>query len=257
MSEARSIQTVQEQPSGHVVPISGGTMMEVIARAASDPTVDVDKLERLLGMAERVRAEEARTAYASAMNACQAELTRVAADANNPQTKSRYASYPALDRAVRPVYTKHGFSLTFGTEDGAPQDHMRLVCHVSHAGGHTVDHRIDMPADGKGAKGGDVMTKTHAMGAAASYGQRYLLKLIFNIAVGEDDDGNSNGAAKSRAGSQAFQDAVAEINACEGWPALERWRDTKSAGHRPKLSNSEWQDLIALFNRRVEALEAN
>jgi hypothetical protein len=46
-----------------------------------------------------------------------------------------------------------------------------------------VDHRIDMPADGKGAKGGDVMTKTHAMGAAASYGQRYLLKLIFNIAV--------------------------------------------------------------------------
>jgi hypothetical protein len=48
-----------------------------------------------------------------------------------------------------------------------------------------------MPADGKGAKGGDVMTKTHATGAAVSYGQRYLLKMIFNLAVGEvDDDGN-------------------------------------------------------------------
>jgi hypothetical protein len=38
------------------------------------------------------------------------------------------------------------------------------------------------------------MTKTHAAGSAMSYGQRYLLKLIFNIAIGvdpDDDDGNA------------------------------------------------------------------
>ncbi len=51
-----------------------------------------------------------------------------------------------------------------------------------------------MPADGKGAKGGDVMTKTHAAGSAFSYGQRYLLKLIFNVAIGDDDDGNAAGS---------------------------------------------------------------
>ena len=35
------------------------------------------------------------------------------------------------------------------------------------------------------------MTRTHAEGAADSYGMRYLTKKIFNIAVGdEDDDGN-------------------------------------------------------------------
>ena len=49
----------------------------------------------------------------------------------------------------------------------------------------------------KGAKGGDVMTKTHAAGSALTYGQRYLLKMIFNIAIGSDDDGN---AASSRQG---------------------------------------------------------
>jgi hypothetical protein len=50
-----------------------------------------------------------------------------------------------------------------------------------------------MPSDGKGAKGGDVMTKTHATGAASQYGMRYLLKMIFNVAIGEDDnDGNGN-----------------------------------------------------------------
>lgn len=35
------------------------------------------------------------------------------------------------------------------------------------------------------------MTKTHAVGAGLSYGMRYLLKMIFNVAIGEDDrDGN-------------------------------------------------------------------
>jgi hypothetical protein len=52
-----------------------------------------------------------------------------------------------------------------------------------------------MPADGKGARGNDVMTKTHAAGSAMSYGMRYLLKLIFNVAVGVDLDDDGNGAS--------------------------------------------------------------
>src|SRR5258708_30880683 len=122
------------------------------------------------------------------MNGAQAELGPVAADASNPQTKSRYASYPALDRAIRPIYAKHGFSLSFDTGEDAAPDHVRVVCYVAHRTGHKRSYHVDMPADVKGAKGGDVMTKTHATGAAMSYGQRYLLKLIFNIAVGEDRD---------------------------------------------------------------------
>jgi hypothetical protein len=70
-----------------------------------------------------------------------------------------------------------------------------VTCHVSHRGGWGADYRIDMPADGKGAKGGDVMTKTHAVGSATQYGMRYLLKMIFNVAIGEDDDGNAAAAA--------------------------------------------------------------
>ncbi len=50
-----------------------------------------------------------------------------------------------------------------------------------------------MPSDGKGAKGGDVMTKTHATGSAVQYGRRYLLGMIFNITVSKDDDGNAAG----------------------------------------------------------------
>ncbi len=69
---------------------------------------------------------------------------------------------------------------------------LRVFCEVSR-GGYSRMYQIDMPSDGKGAKGGDVMTKTHATGAASQYGMRYLLKMIFNVAIGEDDnDGNGN-----------------------------------------------------------------
>ncbi len=168
-------------------------LLSVITRAASDPSIDVNKMAALLEMHAQIETKHAERQFHAAMTAAQGEMKRVAADANNPQTKSKYASYPALDRALRPVYTKHGFALSFDTGDGAAENFVRVLCHVSHTAGHSRTYRIDMPADGKGAKGGDVMTKTHATGAALSYGARYLLKLIFNVAVGEDDD-DGNGA---------------------------------------------------------------
>lgn len=167
-------------------------VLHMIERAARDPAVDVDKLRQLMELREKTEARQSEREFNSAMSIAQAEMVRVRADATNPQTRSRYASYPALDRALRPIYTAKGFSLSFNTEEGGPADHVRVVCYVE-AHGHTRKYHIDMPSDGKGAKGGDVMTKTHATGSAVSYGMRYLLKMIFNIAVGEDDDGNAAG----------------------------------------------------------------
>lgn len=173
-----------------VTEYSGG-LLEVIARAARDPSVDIDKLERLIAMQERVQARDAELAFTKALNAAQSEMRPIAANASNPQTRSRYASFDKLDRVLRPIYTEHGFSLSFDEGDSPKDEHVRVLCYVSHIGGHTRTYHRDMPADGKGAKGGDVMTKTHAAGAAGSYGARYLLKGIFNVAVGEEDeDGN-------------------------------------------------------------------
>lgn len=180
--------------AGEVVPMAeAASLMEVISRAASDPNTDVDKLERLMGLYERIQGRSAEQAFNEAMNEAQTAMRPIAADASNPQTKSKYASYLALDSAVRPIYSSQGFSLSFDTGDNAPEGHVRVLCIVAHRAGHSRTYHIDMPADGKGAKGGDVMTKTHATGSGVTYGQRYLLKMIFNIAVGGDDDGNRAG----------------------------------------------------------------
>jgi hypothetical protein len=196
-------------------------IVSMIERAARDPAVDIDQMERLLQMQERMVARNAEQAFFAAMTAAQAEMRPVAADSNNPQTRSRYASYAALDRAVRPIYSKHGFSLSFDTEPGAPDGFVRVVCFAS-CGGHTRKYQVDMPADGKGAKGGDVMTKTHAVGSGMSYGQRYLLKMIFNIAVGEDDDGNRAGGEKITAEQAADVQAMIEDIGGEKHEALKR-----------------------------------
>lgn len=167
-----------------------GAVLAIIERAARDPSVDIGKMRELLAMRNEMMAFEAKREFQAAMNAAQTEMLPVAVNANNPQTKSRYATFEALDGALRPIYTKHGFSLSFGTAEGAPPEHVRITCRVSHRAGHVETPHLDMPADGKGAKGGDVMTKTHATGAAITYGRRYLEGMIFNIAISRDDDGN-------------------------------------------------------------------
>jgi len=176
-----------------IVPVSeSAAIFHIIERAARDPNVDVDKMERLYAMQERALSRHAEQAFNEAMKAAQSEMRAIGADANNSQTKSKYATYAKLDSVLRPIYTKHGFSVSFDEDDSPKAEHIRVLAYVAHEAGFTRTYRKDMPADGKGAKGGDVMTKTHATGAAASYGMRYLLKGIFNVAVGEDDtDGNT------------------------------------------------------------------
>lgn len=193
MNAVAKVETRQELAQQQPEP---ATLMAVISRAAADPNTDIEKMERLMGMYERMELRKAEAAFNESMMEAQAKIGRIAADKQNSQTHSWYATYAAIDREVRPVYTECGFALSFNTETASPET-VRVVCLVSHRAGFTRSYGVDMPADGKGAKGNDVMTKTHAAGSAMSYGQRYLLKLIFNIAIGvdpDDDDGNGGSA---------------------------------------------------------------
>lgn len=213
---------------------SDNAFIDMIERAARDPSVDMDKMERLLAMKERADARMAETAFNAAMTQAQSKMRPVAADANNPQTKSKYASYLALDKAMRPIYTEHGFALSF-TTGAASEGMVEIVCDVSHREGHSRRYVVPMPADGKGAKGGDVMTKTHAVGAAMTYGQRYLLKMIFNIAVGDDDDGNSADSGVARI-TQKQADDIRDLLEATGkspekflrWAKVERIEDIRA-----------------------------
>ena len=188
-----------ELPSLELAPSTPLTPMQMAYQLVAKGA-DFASVREMLDYARGIEREQAEAAFNVAMTECQAEMRPVAANSYNTQTKSKYATYDALDQALREIYTKHGFSPSFdeGEAPASKPDHVRVLCYLAHKSGHSRTYKIDMPADGKGAKGGDVMTKTHATGSAFSYGQRYLLGMMFNIAITgkRDDDGNAAGKAK-------------------------------------------------------------
>lgn len=216
------------------------SLITAIERAASNPRINLDKMDRLLAMQERILSQQREAQFNVAMSAAQAEMECVATDARNDSTHSLYATYAAIDRALRPIYTKHGFGLSFDEADCAKPDHVRIVCLVTHVGGYGRLYHRDMPADGKGAKGGDVMTKTHAVGSAQTYGMRYLIKGIFNVAIGidpedMDDDGNAAG------GSQPPQHGASQAK-----PATQAPRPTNNGNGRAT------KPQVGLLQRRLD-----
>lgn len=167
-------------------------ILDVIARAANDPQTDVAKMEKLLEMYERISAKNAEVAFNLAMKASQEEMPKILRNKENQQTNSRYADLEQVNAAIVPVYTKHGFSLSFGTADCPIAGHFRITCLVSHVGGHSRSYQADVPIDMTGMKGNQNKTATHGFGSTMSYGRRYLTLLVFNITLtNEDKDGNT------------------------------------------------------------------
>jgi hypothetical protein len=170
------------------------TESQAIMDLVRDPSVDPGKLKALLDMKNDERTQEAKTAYAVAMSDAQARMDPVRKDCENRQTSSKYASYAALDRAIRKHYVENGFALSYNTQEVTAADVMRVTCDVMHKAGFSKNFHIDIPVVTKGPRGNDVMTLTHATMSANTYGKRGLLKMIFNIAeYNEDDDGNAAG----------------------------------------------------------------
>lgn len=184
-------QKVSEFPPPAPRQSDAAAFLSVIERAARDESVDIDKMERLWKMRQQMLEEEAKREFNRAMAAAQAEMGPVTRDKKNEQTNSMYAQLEAIDEVIRPIYTKHGFALSFDQGTTLLEGHVRILCDVSHAGGHTIPKHWDLPLDSVGMKGNPNKTLVHANGSTISYGRRYLTCMVFNIVLkNEDKDGN-------------------------------------------------------------------
>ena len=163
-------------------------MLAMIEKVAFDPNVDVTKMEVLLGMQERIFDKNAVIAFNKSMVACQKDMPTVAAKAFNKQTNSLYAKYEHLLIEIKPVYTNHGFSLSFGQDMCSQKDHITIKCDVIHESGHSKEYHSTLPIDACGIKGSVNKTGVHATASAYSYAKRYLATMIFNIAIADHDD---------------------------------------------------------------------
>lgn len=177
-------------------------VLNMIGQLASDPNVPIERLQALLDMKERIddrakedRAGEARAAYHRAMAECQADLKVVARNKKNDQTKSSYADLAALSRQADPVIHKHGFSVSFQPAGRAENGDERIRWTVAHREGHVETGEAQLALDNKGPNGSVNKTSLHGFGSTMSYGRRYLKLMLFDIATGDDDDGQKAGSA--------------------------------------------------------------
>lgn len=162
-------------------------MLSIIEKVALDPNADITKLEKMLDMQERIFNKNAEIAFNNAMARVQEQLPSVAKSKKGEN--SNYADLGSIIKACSPVWTKEGFSLTFGTDKSEIPDHIGITCTTSHSAGFSRFSRWDLPLDNVGAKGTPNKTRIQGSGSTVSYGRRYLTCMIFNIATFDDNDG--------------------------------------------------------------------
>lgn len=115
---------------------------------------------------------------AQALAAAQAELEDAKKDAVNPHFKNKYATLSSVREAITKVFSKHGLSVVQPFEPHGP-DGVCIVTLLMHKSGEWIRSKLYIPVSKKDAQG---------FGSAISYGRRYALAAIANIASDDDDD---------------------------------------------------------------------
>lgn len=175
-------QAEQSEPAQNV--------LAVIARASRDQSVDIDKMERLLQMQERVLARDAERAFNTALAEMQDEMPVIdehgAVRGRDGKVQSRYARFEDINEVCRPTLRKYGFAINFRTEfsDGA----VIIIGTLRHRAGHREESTLRLPADVSGNK-----NNVQAWGSSIAYGKRYAMTALLNITSrGEDNDGRGS-----------------------------------------------------------------
>jgi hypothetical protein len=136
--------------------------------------------------------------FNTAMAQAQAEMLPVIRDATNTHTNSRYAKLATIDAQMRPIYTRHGFSVRFGSQPSPQQGWLRVTCLLAHSAGHFEENYLDAPPDNVGLRGASNKTAIQSVGSSVTYLRRYLLTMCFNIVLSDDIDADTDGEPHTR-----------------------------------------------------------
>lgn len=245
-----------DESANEVVDLSGG-LLAVIARAARDPAVDIDKMERLLLMQERVQTRDAEIAFNEAFSEMQPKLpiiTKSGQIIHKGVVISEFAEWENINEAITPVLAEHGFSLSFKPAE-AKQHEIAVTAILRHRSGHKDEATLPLPIDSSGAK-----NAVQGVGSTLSYAKRYSATLLLNITTkGDDDDGESatymlaSGQPKPRAVlngphtsktalKNAVHDLIGNVRKAQSLDALKGLiRDNKETIDQAK---TDWPALI-------------
>jgi hypothetical protein len=170
---------------------------------ALDPCADVEKLECVVAMYDRLKAKEAEFAYNAAKGRILKKLAGIKIVKNRsvlsdvekgkPQSGTyeafKYAPLEEIDKHLRPLLAEEAMDLSYSDE---PQAGGSIVIRgrLKHLpSGHYEDSFMPAPLDTSAGK-----SEVQAVGSTNSFLRRYVACNIFNIVVVADDDDGTGGA---------------------------------------------------------------
>lgn len=201
----------QAQPRG---------FLEMISQASRDPSVSVEKLERLMAMKERYDSIQAEVEFKAAFSRVQEKMPTITKHGRimvKGQVRSTYAPYDDIDKEIRPIYTAEGFSLSFDSQF-TPNPHsatapgsLTITVKINHRLGHSETRSVALPIDRN-----EYRTGVQDLKSTVSFGMRVATIMLFNIiTVDEDNDGQNKTEPITTEQKNQILDLIMDRNADE------------------------------------------
>ena len=194
-------------------------MLQIVMRAAQDPTIDPARLKEFLEIGRQLQADKAKQQWAMAFRAAKDELDgvritkrgQIVYEGKNGKQDSviKFLRYDDIAEAVKPILRKHQLtaSYTYRNETTPP----KTVCVLTllHSAGHSETFEsVPLPMIDSGGGKSDVQ----GAGSVMTYGRRYAIQGAFDIvAENQDMDGTSQQAEPiSESDYRKIEDIVQE-----------------------------------------------
>lgn len=186
--------TLLDQPESSakdVALVESSGLATVIERLASNPQVDVAKLEKVIELQERILRINQKSAFDAAFAKMAPEIPEIDERGKivvKSVLRSTYAPLEDIHKVVKPILATHGFAMRHRTE-WPREGIIRIVGILSHESGHSEESAFEAPMDKS-----EYRTDVQSMGSTVSYGRRYTTLDLLNISTRkQDNDGQSAG----------------------------------------------------------------
>ena len=147
-------------------------------------TIDATKINALIDAHVRIMAINAEAEFNTAFSDLQGEIPVIdetgKIDVLDKFTgavrrSQSFASKADIMRVLTPLNRQYGFSVRFEHED-LPNNQMKIIGVLAHRSGHSVKDSFTGPRDESGQK-----SVIQSMGSTRSFGERYVLRSLYNL----------------------------------------------------------------------------
>jgi hypothetical protein len=182
----------QERPSRLPMVPTASSPMQMIAIAVQRGD-SMESIKQLMDLKDRWEAGEARKAFDEAVAAAKAEIKPIVknrevdfTNREGKRTNYRYEDLASIAEAIDPILAKYGLSYRYRSkQDGKI---LTITCVLSHRAGHFEETTLSAGNDESGNK-----NAIQSVASAATFLQRYTVKLALGLAASNDDDGRNAG----------------------------------------------------------------